>query len=123
MAGKPATSDDVQLGARLRAARVAARLTQRQAAAAISVSAAQLQKYEKGTNRISAIDLSVFCALVGRPMDAFFDAPARPAAEQAPTVSEARERLCAAAETFFEAKQRAGSLGVGSAIAFLAEAA
>ena len=123
MAGKPATSHDVQLGARLRAARVAAGLTQRQVAAAISVSAAQLQKYEKGTNRISAIDLSVFCALVGRPMDAFFDAPALPAAAQAPTVSEARENLCVAAEAFFEAKQRAGSLGAGSAIAFLAEAA
>lgn len=123
MAGKPATSDDVQLGSRLRAARLAAGLTQRQAAAAISVSAAQLQKYEKGKNRISAIDLSVFCALVGRPMQAFFDAPARPAAAQAPTISEARETLCAAAEAFFEAKQRAGSLGAGSAIAFLAEAA
>jgi len=123
MAGKPATSDDVQLGSRLRAARVAAGLTQRTVAAAISVSAAQLQKYEKGINRISAIDLSVFCTLVNRPMHAFFDAPAPSTAAQAPTVSEARETLCAAAEAFFAAKQRDGATTGDSAIAFLAEAA
>ena len=36
------------------------------------MSAAQLQKYEKGTNRISAVHLDIFSRMTGVPMDYFF---------------------------------------------------
>lgn len=44
----------VELGRRLRLARVQKRLSQQQAAAHIGVTFQQLQKYEKGTNRLGA---------------------------------------------------------------------
>jgi len=73
MAGLPATEVDVRIGERIWAARTRAGLTQRAIGAAIGVSAAQLQKYEKGTNRISAIALNIVADLTGAPIAAFFD--------------------------------------------------
>ncbi|MFB0490231.1 transcriptional regulator with XRE-family HTH domain [Methylobacterium sp. OAE515] len=73
MAGLPATEVDVRIGERIWAARTRAGLTQRAIGAAIGVSAAQLQKYEKGTNRISAIALNIVADLTGTPIAAFFD--------------------------------------------------
>ncbi|MDP4005110.1 helix-turn-helix domain-containing protein [Methylobacterium sp. NEAU K] len=73
MAGKPATAVDVRIGERISAARIRARLTQRTVAAAIGISTAQLQKYEKGTNRIIAIALSIVAQQTGTPIEYFFD--------------------------------------------------
>ncbi|UIN33991.1 helix-turn-helix domain-containing protein [Methylobacterium oryzae] len=124
MAGQPATDVDVRIGARISAARIRARLTQRTVAAEIGVSAAQLQKYEKGTNRISAIALSIIAKLTGAPIASFFDVPETPAPLTAPqTVDRARESLCDAAEAYFAAKQREGELTGASAIAFIGAAA
>jgi len=36
------------------------------------MSAAQLQKYEKGTNRISAVHLEILARMTGVPLDHFF---------------------------------------------------
>ncbi|GJD77971.1 helix-turn-helix domain-containing protein [Methylobacterium gregans] len=72
MAGLKSTDADVRMGARLTEARRAAGLTQRTVAAAIGVSAAQLQKYEKGTNRLSATSLPVIADLVGKQISWFF---------------------------------------------------
>lgn len=81
MAGKPANDLDASLGARIRAARIGAELSQRAAGRALGVSAAQFQKYEKGSNRISETDLLVFGELVGQPIAAFFaDVPEAKAA-------------------------------------------
>ncbi|GLI25618.1 transcriptional regulator with XRE-family HTH domain [Xanthobacter flavus] len=44
---------DRQIGARLRAARVARGMSQEKLAEAISLTFQQIQKYEKGTNRVS----------------------------------------------------------------------
>lgn len=123
MAGKQATAADTRLGARLRAARIGACQTQREVAAVLGVSAAQWQKYEKGTNRISATDLRLFCGLVRQPIGAFFDQPNEQAAARDLTVTEARAALCAAADAYFEAKQRAGDLNGVGVVAFAAEVA
>lgn len=123
MAGKPASSLDVRLGARLRAARVAANLTQREVAVVLGFSAAQWQKYERGTNRISASDLYLFSGLVRMPIGAFFNTPGEQATARDMTVTAAREALCAAAEVYFEAKQRAGELRGANVVAFVGEAA
>ena len=123
MAGKQATPADVRLGARLRAARVGAGQTQREAATVLGISAAQWQKYEKGTNRISATDLRLFCGLVRQPIGAFFDQLGPAAEARDLSAAEAREALCAAAEAYFQAKAREGDLPGASVVAFLAEAA
>lgn len=124
MAGLPATDVDVRIGGRICAARIRARLTQRTIGAAIGVSAAQLQKYEKGTNRISAIALSIIADLTGTPIAAFFDTPETPAPLATPqTVEDAREHLLKAADLYFEARLEAGELTSPRVVAFVAEAA
>lgn len=54
MAARDSTEIDVALGERLAARRAALGLTRLQVAAAAGVSVQQLQKYEAGTNRVSA---------------------------------------------------------------------
>ncbi|TXN38959.1 helix-turn-helix transcriptional regulator [Methylobacterium sp. WL30] len=76
MAGLPATDADRRIGERIQYARQAAQLTQREVATAAGVSAAQLQKYENGKNRVSASTLQVIADTVGRPVATFFDCPA-----------------------------------------------
>lgn len=72
MAGLKPTAADVALGARLKQARLAYGLTQRAIGEALGISAAQLQKYEKGTNKIAATTLAVFAGLVDKPIAWFF---------------------------------------------------
>ncbi len=64
---------DVHVGARLRLARKARQRTQGELGDAIGVSAQQIQKYERGTNRISASTLFRFCGFLGRPVAWFYD--------------------------------------------------
>ncbi len=62
----------VQIGANLRAFRKRACITQRQAASLIGVSYQQLQKYEQGTNRISADYLYILKTAYGASYEDFF---------------------------------------------------
>lgn len=73
MAGKPANDLDRRMGERLRDLRVGNRETQRNLAAVIGVSAAQLQKYEKGVNRMAAADLQDMASHLNVPVTAFYD--------------------------------------------------
>lgn len=50
---------DIALGARIRARREALRITQAQLAAASEVTFQQIQKYERGVNRVSAARLAL----------------------------------------------------------------
>lgn len=72
MAGLKPTAADVRMGARLHEARRALSLSQRATGEALGISAAQLQKYEKGTNKIAATTLAVFARLTERPISWFF---------------------------------------------------
>lgn len=56
---------DAQIGARLRSFRAALGLSQTELADALGVTFQQLQKYEKGTNRISASALVLLCKRLG----------------------------------------------------------
>ncbi|MDE4910356.1 helix-turn-helix transcriptional regulator [Methylobacterium sp. 092160098-2] len=124
MAGQPATDVDVRIGERICAARIRARLTQRTVATAIGVSAAQLQKYEKGTNRISGVALSIIAQLTGAPIASFFDVPETPAPLTAPqTVDRAREHLLRAADLYVEARLVAGEVASRRALNLVPEAA
>ena len=72
MAGQKTDERDVDLGRRMVERRKRAGLTQRTVAQSFGMSAAQFQKYEKGTNRISAIHLAILSRLTGTPIEAFF---------------------------------------------------
>jgi transcriptional regulator with XRE-family HTH domain len=64
---------DVHVGARLRLARTARGRSQEALGQAVGVSAQQIQKYERGTNRISASVLFRLCGFLDRPVAWVFE--------------------------------------------------
>ena len=64
---------EVAIGARLRALRVAAGMSQSTLAEVIGVSFQQIQKYEKGKDRVSASTLQVLAAALNVHPGSFFD--------------------------------------------------
>ncbi|SFL69552.1 helix-turn-helix domain-containing protein [Methylorubrum salsuginis] len=81
MAGQKTDERDVILGQRIAEQRKRSRLTQRAVADSFGMSAAQLQKYEKGVNRISAIHLAILSRMTGTPLSEFLDGIPHPDAE------------------------------------------
>jgi transcriptional regulator with XRE-family HTH domain len=72
---------DVHVGSRVRLARLLAGKTQQWLAAQVSLTFQQVQKYERGANRISCSMLSEFATALDRPIPWFFeDGPADAAA-------------------------------------------
>ena len=67
------TAIDQHVGARMRAARLEAGKSQTDVADAIGITFQQVQKYEKGTNRISAGKLHELSRLFDTPVQFFFD--------------------------------------------------
>jgi len=64
---------DIQLGARIRRLRTEKGLSLAELAEGIGVTYQQVQKYEKGTNRITARTLFMVCRFLGVPPGRFFD--------------------------------------------------
>ncbi len=64
---------DVHVGARLRVRRTLSGMSQTTLGDAIGVSFQQMQKYERGTNRISASRLYDLARLLDVPVEYFFD--------------------------------------------------
>jgi transcriptional regulator with XRE-family HTH domain len=64
---------DREIAKRLRVARIAAGITQAAAADHVGVTFQQLQKYETGTNRVSAGCLKLLAQCYGRPIGWFFE--------------------------------------------------
>lgn len=64
---------DVYVGKRLRKQRVLMRMSQEQLARAVGVTFQQIQKYERGANRISASRLYDIAKVLGVPINFFFD--------------------------------------------------
>lgn len=75
MAGKKPTDFDVRLGARLAQLRAGKGVSQKAIGAAIGISNAQIQKYEKGVNAMAARDVQIVAELLQVPLAAFYDAP------------------------------------------------
>jgi transcriptional regulator with XRE-family HTH domain len=63
---------DIQVGRKLRLQRQMSRLSQSKIAEAIGVTFHQIQKYEKGTNRISASRLQMLASFLAVPVSYFF---------------------------------------------------
>ena len=70
---KRTPGSEVVIGARIRALRMAAGRTQTALGEAIGVSFQQVQKYEKGKDRIAASTLQVLAAALGVHPGSFFD--------------------------------------------------
>lgn len=78
---------DVHVGERLRRLRLQSGLSQTALAQSAGVTFQQIQKYERGTNRISASKLMEFAQMLNTPVSSFFagydDAPEAPPVKQA----------------------------------------
>lgn len=80
---------DEHVGRRLRDRRILLGLTQTAVGDAIGLSFQQVQKYERGANRISASRLYQFARLLDVSIDYFFDAPPKTAgAPDLPTLDD-----------------------------------
>ena len=64
---------DAKVGARLRALRKSAGLSERQVADRLGISLTQIQKFETGINRVSAIRLMEYASIIGFSIDEFAD--------------------------------------------------
>ena len=73
MSGKAPNPTDVTVGKNIRFYRLAARLSQTALGDKIGVTFQQVQKYEKGTNRVGASRLSQIGAALGVPLIKLFD--------------------------------------------------
>lgn len=68
---------DAHIGARLRAARTLAGVSQERLGLSVGLSFQQIQKYEKGTNRISASRLQQIADTLGVPVGFFYEGAPR----------------------------------------------
>ena len=72
---------DKRVGACVRAARVKAGLSQSKLAAELGITFQQLQKYEKGKNRIAVSTLLLIAEALSLPVQSFFDSIERQSAD------------------------------------------
>ena len=70
--GKPGDIDE-DLGSRLRMARMTAGLTQQDLGEILDITFQQVQKYEKGTNRVAASKIPLICDVLQISPSYFFD--------------------------------------------------
>jgi transcriptional regulator with XRE-family HTH domain len=70
---KQANAIDVHVGLRIRAARLAAGLSQERLGNELGVTFQQVQKYEKGSNRVGASRLSDTAKVLAVPVSFFFE--------------------------------------------------
>jgi transcriptional regulator with XRE-family HTH domain len=82
---RSASSIDRRIGQRVRARRLELAMSQETLAELLGVTFQQVQKYEKGVNRIAAGRLYDMAGALGLPIEAFFEnfAPAKPARSRA----------------------------------------
>ena len=80
------TEADIEVGASIRAHRLMARMSQQNLARKLGVTFQQIQKYEKGTNRIGAGRLPLIAEVLNVPITAFFKGAAPQRGANVPTV-------------------------------------
>jgi len=97
MPGRRASSEkgaepvDLFVGAKLRARRLELNMSQTALADAVGLTFQQVQKYEKGTNRIAPSRLQVFATVLGVPVAYFF--PIGPDPVDSATISPAEKLM------------------------------
>jgi transcriptional regulator with XRE-family HTH domain len=86
MSNKSPDSMDAQVGQAIRAHRLMAGLSQTELADRLGITFQQVQKYEKGMNRVGAGRLSRIARILGVPIATFFGAQADPTATKPSSV-------------------------------------
>ncbi len=123
MANKAATEIDRRIGVRLRMRRLTLDMSQEQLAVRLGVTFQQVQKYEKGHNRIGAGRLQQFAEILQVPVSFFFEDFAAPGATQAPSSSELSDFLATAdGQTLTRALMNIRDAGERHCIVILLEA-
>jgi transcriptional regulator with XRE-family HTH domain len=74
---KGPTSMDQRIGNKIRALRLEQNITQQWLGEQIGVTFQQIQKYEKGSSRISAVTLFEVCQVLNASISSMFDEPTR----------------------------------------------
>ncbi len=93
MASKNPNPIDVHVGNRVRMRRMLIGMSQERLGKELGLTFQQIQKYEKGTNRISASKLYRIAQILGVPVQYFFeDLPASVANESVEGMAEARDQ-------------------------------
>jgi transcriptional regulator with XRE-family HTH domain len=117
-------SVDAHVGLRVRGRRLVVGLSQTRVATALGVTFQQMQKYEKGVNRISPSRLAVLADLLVVPISFFFEAGPRDRAETttpdlATQLSSSRNgvRLVKAFGAITNARKRAAIVALVQALA------
>ena len=82
MAKKSPNSVDVHVGNRIRTRRLALGMSQEKLAEALGISFQQVQKYEKGVNRVGASRLQAISDILRVPASLFFDGASPPSASR-----------------------------------------
>ena len=82
--GRRPNSADIQIGESIRAHRLIAGMSQSNLAGRLGVSFQQIQKYEKGVNRVGAGRLPQIAKIFQIPVAALFDAHAETSAGESP---------------------------------------
>ncbi len=91
MAAKPrATQIDAHVGRRVRLSRTLMGMSQAQLAGSVGLTFQQIQKYERGTNRIGASRLYQFSQVLDVPVSYFFDDMPKEVTGRRPGVSDAQ---------------------------------
>jgi transcriptional regulator with XRE-family HTH domain len=68
---------DQRIGEKIRALRLEQNITQQWLGEQIGVTYQQIQKYEKGSSRMSAVTLFEVCQVLNVPISSMFDEPTR----------------------------------------------
>jgi transcriptional regulator with XRE-family HTH domain len=102
---------DKHVGARVRMRRIMLNMSQEAIGDALGLTYQQIQKYEKGSNRISASRLRLLCTILQAPVSFFFEGA--PPADGLPVPETEADRETAALNGFL-----ATSDGVALAVAF-----
>jgi transcriptional regulator with XRE-family HTH domain len=71
--GRVTSAVDKHIGERVRLARITAKISQADLGGKLGVSFQQIQKYEKGTNRVSAARIEQITHILGVPMSFFYE--------------------------------------------------
>lgn len=96
MADKVPDPIDAHVGNRIRTRRMALGMSQEKLGDRLGLSFQQVQKYEKGTNRVGASRLQAICAILQVPVSYFFDgAPHASASTRTKTTDDGSTELVA----------------------------
>ena len=86
---------DVHVGSRVRSLRIQRKMSQSDLGDILGIAFQQIQKYEKGANRISSSKLHHIAAIFGVSPSYFFDNPLAEAAHQLDVDADAVDKFCA----------------------------